>query len=69
MARQRLSDKNTRKLAALTGLPVVRVLVRGNTDHRRDLCLADGSVVHLYRDGTMEKGSTRHTAVASERST
>lgn len=59
MARQRMSDKNVRKLAAETGLPVVRVLVRGGTGHRRDLCLEDGSVVHLYRDGTRKATGIR----------
>lgn len=64
MARQRLNDRKTRRLREQTGLDVIRVLVRGGTDHRRDLCLADGSVVHLYRDGTMEKSDIRHTAKA-----
>ncbi len=39
----------------LTGLPIVKVMVRGGTGHRKDLCLKDGSIVHLYPDGTMEK--------------
>lgn len=54
MARQRLSQKNVLKLAQQLELPVVAVLVRGGTGHRRDLCLEDGSVVYLYRDGTTE---------------
>ena len=54
MARQRLSDRKVKKIRAETGLPVVAVLVRGGTNHRRDLCLSDGRVVHLYKDGTMQ---------------
>ena len=36
-----------------TGLPVVHVLVRGGTNHRRDLCLTDGSIKHLWPDGSV----------------
>ncbi len=53
--RQSLNKKNVKKLAVQTGLPVLSVLVRGGTGHRKDLCLDDGSVVHLYKDGSMEK--------------
>jgi hypothetical protein len=52
--RQTLSKKNVNKIARQTGLPVLAVLVRGGTDHRKDLCLDDGSVMHLEKDGTME---------------
>lgn len=37
-----------------TGLPVCGVLVRGGTDHRKDLLLEDGTIAHLYRDGKLE---------------
>ena len=57
--RQLLSKKKTNKLAKETGLPIVKVLVRGGTDHRKDLCLEDGSIIHLYRDGTQEKSELR----------
>jgi endonuclease V-like protein UPF0215 family len=60
MARQRLSEKNVAKLRKETGLPVIAVLVRGGTAHRKDLCLEDGSVVRLYADGTTELSSIRH---------
>ena len=53
--RQTLGEKKTKQLAKETGLPIVKVLVRGGTDHRKDLCLEDGSVIHLYKDGTQEK--------------
>lgn len=57
MARQSMSSRKVRKIAAQTGLQVMRVLVRGGTDHRRDLLLADGSVVHLFKDGAMERST------------
>lgn len=55
MARQKLGQKKVNKLRQQTGLDILVVLVRGGTNHRRDLCLSDGSVVNLYKDGTMEK--------------
>jgi hypothetical protein len=53
--RQLLSEKNVRKLAKRYNLPIVNVMVRGGTDHRKDLCLEDGSIINLWPDGTMEK--------------
>jgi hypothetical protein len=53
--RQRMSEKNAMKYAKKLGLPIIRILVRGNTDHRKDLCLEDGSILHLFPDGHMEK--------------
>lgn len=58
--RQRMGVRKVKQLREKTGLPVVAVLVRGGTDHRRDLCLEDGSVVHLYRDGELERSDIRH---------
>lgn len=58
--RQKLSKKKVEKLKLETGLNVVEVLVRGGTDHRKDLCLSDGSIMHLYKDGTMEKSVFGH---------
>jgi hypothetical protein len=56
MARQRVGDKKVAKYRALTGLPVLAALVRGGTDHRVDLLLADGSVMDWYpKTGEMEK--------------
>jgi hypothetical protein len=38
---------------------VVGALVRGGTDHRIDLLLDDGTIVHWFKDGTMEAGTMR----------
>lgn len=51
--RQLMNAKNVAKLAAKTGLPIVHVTVRGNTGHRKDLWLEDGSIVCLWPDGEM----------------
>lgn len=53
--RQALGPKKVEKLRQQTGLDIVKVMVRGNTGHRRDLCLADGTVVCLWPDGTTTK--------------
>ena len=58
--RQYMSAKNTRKLAEKTGLDVVAVLCRGGS-HRKDLCLADGTIASLYPDGTIEQTNYKHT--------
>lgn len=55
MARQLLSDKNVNKYRKKYGLDIVGVLVRGGTDHRKDLLIKDGTIVHLFKDGTIEK--------------
>ncbi len=55
MARQTLGQKKVDRLRAKTGLDIKKVMVRGGTDHRKDLCLSDGSIMHLFKDGTMEK--------------
>lgn len=54
MARNRVGEKKVKRYRELTGLPVIAALVRGNTDHRVDLCLEDGSVWYLDKDGTLE---------------
>lgn len=54
-----MSDKNAKKLAASTGLPVVKVLVRGGTNHRKDLCLEDGSIRCLWPDGEITESDAR----------
>ena len=53
--RQLLGTKKTNALREKTGLPIVRVMVRGNTDHRMDLCLKNGTITYLYRNGQIEK--------------
>ena len=59
MARNRIGPKKIKRLREKTGLPVITALTRGGTDHRIDLCLDDGSVVHMYRDGSMEKSDIK----------
>jgi len=54
MARQMLSQKKVNKLRDQTGLDITCVLVRGNTDHRKDL-IVNGVVYSLYKDGTIVK--------------
>lgn len=53
MMRQVMSERKTRRIAEQVGLKVVRVMVRGNTRHRRDLCLVDGSIATLWPDGSV----------------
>jgi hypothetical protein len=54
-----MSFKNVKKYATRLNLPIVRILVRGGTGHRKDLCLEDGSIMELYPDGTMEKSTMK----------
>lgn len=54
--RQLLSEKKVKQLAKQTGLPVVKVMVRGG-DHSKDLCLEDGTIVTMEKDGTLEKST------------
>lgn len=54
MARQWLGEKKVNQLRKQTRLDIVGVLIRGNTNHRRDLCLADGTVMSLYKSGELE---------------
>lgn len=58
--RQRLGRRKVLALRRQTGLPIVAVLVRGGTEHRRDLCFDDGSVVSVFNDGTTEKSDIQH---------
>jgi hypothetical protein len=51
MARQLLGRKKTVALRKQTGLDIIAVLVRGGTEHRRDLCLRDGTVKFMWPDG------------------
>ena len=48
--RQLLGQKKVNKLRVLTGLDIVKVMVRGGTNHRLDLCLSDGYIATLYRN-------------------
>lgn len=60
MARQRLGEKKVQKLRGLLGLPIVGAFARGGTEHRLDLCLEDGRILHLYPDGSIEEATFRH---------
>ena len=53
--RQSMSQKNVRKYSKLLNLDIVRILVRGGTDHRKDLHLKDGTIIYLYPGGGMYK--------------
>ncbi len=57
--RQHMSERNVKKYANKLNLPIKRILVRGGTGHRKDLCLEDGSIMKLYPDGTMEKSTMK----------
>lgn len=67
MARCRVGEKKVSLYCKKTGLPVVAALVRGGTDHRIDLCLEDGVVVHWYKDGTMEKSEIGHAMISPDK--
>lgn len=64
--RQHLNAKKVRRLAEQTGLDVVYVLVRGGTDHRRDLCLRDRTIARLYPDGTITIEGDKHVVQPEE---
>jgi len=59
--RQLLSDKKVMELKQQTDLPIIAVSVRGGEDHTRHLCLDDGSIVILFKDGTMKRSNFRHS--------
>jgi hypothetical protein len=54
-----MSEKNAEKFCEKYNLPIVCILVRGGTGHRKDLCLIDGSIIYLYKDGSMVKSSIK----------
>lgn len=58
--RQQLGIKKLRALRKETHLDIVAALVRGNTNHRIDLCLRDGSVVSKHVDGRLERSPVNH---------
>lgn len=54
--RQALGEKKVKRLGEKLGLPIIRAVVRGGTDHRIDFRIdGDDSVYSLNRDGTIEK--------------
>ena len=52
--RQRLGPRQLRKVEELVGMPVEKVLVRGNTGHRRDVFLKEGGLIRMWPDGDMQ---------------
>lgn len=54
MARQKLGPKKVKFLRKLTGLPIHTALARGGTNHTLLLCLEDGKVFSMYKDGTLQ---------------
>lgn len=46
--KQYLGDRKLRKYAAATGLDVVYGTARGNTGHRVDLYVRDGTIWHYW---------------------
>ena len=66
--RQRLGQKKIDRYAKETGLPVVTALTRGNTDHRVDLFLEDGSrVAYWPKTGDIETPADRARDAAEAR--
>lgn len=60
MTRQVVGPKKVRKYAKATGLPVVKAMVRGNTGHRVDLGLEDGTIAEYWpRTGEVERTKYR----------
>jgi hypothetical protein len=51
--RQVVGAKKKRKLEQELGFPIYRILVRGNTGHRKDLVLHDGFVLHYWPDKSL----------------
>lgn len=57
--RQRLGKKAIKRLQEkYPNLEIEFVLVRGGTDHRRDLCVKGGKIIRLFKDGTLEEDKT-----------
>jgi hypothetical protein len=50
MARCAFGPKKVARFRRETGLPVVSAMTRGGTDHRIDLCLDGGLMVHMMPD-------------------
>ena len=60
MSRQLVGAKKLRAYQVTYGLPIIAVMVRGGTNHRKDLCLEDGSITCLYSDGTLQATEYKH---------
>ena len=55
MARCKLGEKKIEKLKKQTGLNIVKALTRGNTNHRIDLFVENGTMVYLFKNGIIAK--------------
>ena len=53
MARQVMSKRRTETISKELGFPIEKIMVRGNTGHRKDLCLPDGHILHYWPDGVI----------------
>jgi hypothetical protein len=58
MTRQKLGPKKIKILCLSTGLPIHAAFARGGTNHTLLLCLKDGRVFHLYKDGSLQFQNT-----------
>jgi len=55
MSRSVLGPRKVAKLQRrFPALAIEKVWARGNTGHRLDLCLKDGTVLYLWPDGTLD---------------
>lgn len=59
-----MSDRNVKKYSKYLGFDIVKIMVRGGTDHRKDLCLRDGSILNLYPDGEIIHSDSKWTEIA-----
>lgn len=60
MARNLITNpRRLAELSQLLGQPVLIAWARGGTDHRVDAGLVDGSIMHVYKDGTFELAGPR----------
>ncbi|HAA01898.1 MAG TPA: hypothetical protein DCE18_00840 [Syntrophobacteraceae bacterium] len=51
--RCQIGPRKVKKYSDVTGLPIAAALVRGNTDHRIDMFLIDGTLVCWFKDGNI----------------
>jgi hypothetical protein len=47
-----LSNRKVRAIAKKLELPIEKIMVRGGTEHRMDLCLSGGLIIGLWPDGS-----------------
>lgn len=60
MSRSVLGPRKVNKLRErFPELDIEKAWSRGNTGHRLDLCLRDGTIAYLWPDGTLERSTDR----------